>query len=113
MFTRRKTGGFTAFLWKTPRRRVSRRYAPQEPRARPGQPDATGRPNAPQWRSDAAREPVSSDPDPDSLHSHHPVPTGPPPSIDEGRTYSLMRRSCDGGIPGGDGSMTSPPVTVR
>ena len=86
----------------------------QEPRARRGRPQrATGRPNAPQRRSDAAREAVSSDPDPDSLHSRHPVPTGPTTSVDEGRTYSLMRRSCDGGIRGGDGSMTSPPLTMR
>ena len=116
MFTRLKTGGFTALLWKTPRPRGPRplrapkscalgAVAPPQESHRPAE-----RPTAALRRHARA---VSSNPDPDSLHSRHPVPTGPTTSVDEGRTYSLMRRSCDGGIRGGDGSMTSPPVTMR
>ena len=65
---------------------VRRAERPQEPRMRGRELDlaaATPRPNA----------------------SHGPIsrPTG---------AYSLMSRSCAGGMRGGDGSMTSPPVTV-
>ena len=149
LFTRRKTLGFTAFLWKTPRPRGPRPI--RAPRSH-----ATGRPvqisprrpaEPPPAARQAAIQPVS-DLHPDSLHSRasqgatrllrfapalrvtrahrygserqfgpavvrRPVSTGPTRGDDEGRTYSLMRRSCDGGIRGGDGSMTSPPVTVR
>ena len=62
---------------------VRRAERPQEPRMRGLGTRATPRPNA----------------------SHGPIsrPTG---------AYSLMSRSCAGGMRGGDGSMTSPPVTV-
>ena len=103
------------FVENSPPARAEASTHPQEPRARRGRPPKEShrpaeRPTAALRRRERA---VSSDPDPDSLHSRHPVPTGPTTSVDEGRTYSLMRRSCDGGIRGGDGSMTSPPVTMR
>ena len=70
LFTRRKTLGFTAFLWKTPRPRGPRPLrAPRSHAAsRPAKFPLVGRPNPRQRPAQAAIQPVS-DLHPDSLHS--------------------------------------------